>query len=156
MRIWIDADACPSAIKTFIFRTARRRTLAVCVVANRPLYVPPSPLFTFIRVAAGPDEADRYIVQHVTPNDLVITADIPLAAAVVDQQAIAIDPRGDIYTAENVNERLAVRNLMQQLRSDGLVQGGPAQLSATDRQKFAAALDRTLTRLLKAQPPPQP
>jgi uncharacterized protein YaiI (UPF0178 family) len=150
MRIWIDADACPGDIKTFIFRTARRRNLTVYVVANRHLYVPPSPSITFIRVAAGPDEADRYIVQHVTPNDLVVTADIPLAAAVVDQQAVAIDPRGAIYTAENVKERLAMRNLMQQLRSDGLLQGGPAQLSATDRQKFAAALDRTLTRLLKA------
>lgn len=154
MRIWIDADACPGEIKTFIFRTARRRNLAVCVVANRRLYVPPSPFITFIRVAAEPDEADRYIVQHVAPNDIVITADIPLAAAVVDQQAMAIDPRGDIYTADNVKARLAVRNLMQQLRSDGLVQGGPAQLSATDRQKFAAALDRSLTRLLKTQTPP--
>lgn len=148
MHIWIDADACPGEIKTFIFRTARRRNLAVCVVANRHLYVPPSPLITFIRVAPGPDEADRYIAQHVAPHDLVITADIPLAAAVVDQQAVAIDPRGDIYTEENVKERLAVRNLMQQLRSDGVIQGGPAQLRATDVQKFAEALDRTLTKLL--------
>jgi len=150
MRIWIDADACPGEIKTFIFRTARRRNLAVYVVANRPLYVPPSPSIILIRVATGVDQADRYIVQHVTPNDLVITADIPLAAAVVDQQAVAIDPRGDVYSEENVGERLAMRNFMQQLRSDGLLQGGPAQFRATDRQKFAAALDRTLTRLLKA------
>jgi uncharacterized protein YaiI (UPF0178 family) len=149
MRIWIDADACPGEIKTFIFRTARRRNLEVCVVANRHLYVPSSPLVTLVRVGGGPDEADRYITQHVAPNDLVITADIPLAAAVVDRQAMAINPRGDIYSEENVNERLAVRNLMQQLRSAGVIQGGPAQLRATDRQKFAEALDRTLTRLLK-------
>lgn len=150
MRIWIDADACPGEIKTFIFRTARRRNIVVCVVANRHLYVPPSPLITLVRVAPGPDEADQYIEQHVAPNDLVITADIPLAAAVVDRQATAINPRGDIYTEENVKERLALRNLMQQLRSDGVVQGGPAQLGATDRQKFVEALDRTLTKLLKA------
>ncbi len=149
MRIWIDADACPGDIKTLIFRTSRRRSLPVCLVANRPMYVPPSALITLIRVAQGPDEADHYIVQHVAPKDLVITADIPLAAAVVDKQALAIDPRGDIYSEENVRERLAARNLMQHLRSGGLVQGGPAQLSAADRQKFAAALDRCLTKLLK-------
>ena len=155
MRIWIDADACPGDIKTFIFRTARRRNIAVCVVANRHIYIPPSPLISRIRVAPEPDAADRYIAQHVAPNDLVITADIPLAAAVVDRQAIAIDPRGDVYTEENVKERLAVRNLIQQLRSDGVVQGGPAQLAATDRQKFSEALDRTLTRLLNTRPQPE-
>lgn len=149
MRIWIDADACPGDIKTLIFRTSRRRRLPVCLVANRPMYVPPSTLITLVRVAAGPDAADHYIVQHVAPNDLVITADIPLAAAVVDKQALAIDPRGDIYSADNVKQRLAVRDLMQHLRSGGVLQGGPPQLSATDRQRFAAALDRSLTKLLK-------
>ncbi len=148
MRIWIDADACPGDIKTLIFRTSRRRSLPVCLVANRPIYIPSAALITLICVAPGPDEADHYIVQHVAPNDIVITADIPLAAAVVDKQALAIDPRGDIYSEENVKERLAVRNLMQHLRSGGLLQGGPAPLSATDRQKFAAALDRSLTKLL--------
>jgi uncharacterized protein YaiI (UPF0178 family) len=149
MRIWIDADACPGDIKTLIFRTSRRRSLPVCLVANRPMYVPPSALITLIQVASGPDAADHYIVQHVAPNDLVITADIPLAAAVVDKQALAIDPRGDIYSVENVKQRLAVRDLMQHLRSGGHLQGGPPQLSATDRQKFASALDRSLTKLLK-------
>jgi hypothetical protein len=106
-----------------------------------------------VRVAPEPDEVDRYIVAHVTAHDLVITADIPLAAAVVDKRALAISPRGEIYTAANVQERLAVRNLMQQLRSDGLILGGPTALSAADCQRFAAALDRSLTSLLKARTP---
>ena len=108
---------------------------------------------SLVRVAPEPDEVDRYIVEHVAPHDLVITADIPLAAAVVDKQALAISPRGEIHTAANVQERLAVRNLMQQLRSDGLVLGGPTALSAADCQRFAAALDRSLTSLLKVRTP---
>ena len=147
-RIWIDADACPGAIKELVFRMSRRRQVPVCLVANRPMHLPPTSLATFVRVAPEPDEVDRYIVAHVAPHDLVITADIPLAAAVVDKQALAISPRGEIYTAANVQERLAVRNLMQQLRSDGLVLGGPTALSAADCQRFAAALDRSLTSLL--------
>lgn len=154
-RIWIDADACPSAIKELVFRTSRRRHIPVCLVANRAMYLPPSSLVTLVRVASEPDEADHYIVQHVAPHDLVITADIPLAAAVVDKQALAISPRGEVYTAANVQERLAVRNLMQQLRSGGLVLGGPATLSAADCQQFAAALDRSLTSILKAKTPRQ-
>jgi uncharacterized protein YaiI (UPF0178 family) len=153
MRIWIDADACPGAIKELVFRTSRRRHLPVCLVANRAMYIPPSSLVTLVRVAPEPDEADHYIVQHVAPYDLVITADIPLAAAVVDKQALAISPWGEVYTAANVQERLAVRNLMQQLRSSGLVLGGPAALSAADCQQFAAALDRSLTAILKAKTP---
>ncbi len=153
MRIWIDADACPGPIKDFILRTSRRRQLAVCLVANRGLYVPTSPLITLVRVATEPDAVDQYIVQHLAPYDLVITADIPLAAAVVDKGALAISPRGDVFTADNVSERLAVRNLMQQLRSGGLIQGGPPAPTAADQQRFAAALDRSLTSLLKRQPP---
>ena len=149
MRIWIDADACPGAIKELVLRTSRRRHLPVCLVANRALYVPLSSIVTLVRVAPEPDAVDQYIIQHVAPHDLVITADIPLAAAVVDRQALAISPRGELYTADNVQERLAVRNLLQHLRSSGLVLGGPAQLSAADLQKFAAALDRSLTKILK-------
>jgi uncharacterized protein YaiI (UPF0178 family) len=152
-RIWIDADACPGAIKELVFRMSRRRQVPVCLVANRPMHLPPASLVTFVRVAPEPDEVDRYIVEHVAPHDLVITADIPLAAAVVDKQALAISPRGEMYTAANVQERLAVRNLMQQLRSDGLVLGGPTAQSAADCQRFAAALDRSLTSLLKARTP---
>ena len=155
-RIWIDADACPGAIKELVLRMSRRRQVPVCLVANRPMYLPPTSLATFVRVAPEPDEVDRYIVAHVAPHDLVITADIPLAAAVVDKQALAISPRGEIYTAANVQERLAVRNLLQQLRSDGLVLGGPTALSTADCQRFAAALDRSLTSLLKVRPPYEP
>jgi hypothetical protein len=117
------------------------------------MYIPSASLVSFIRVASEPDEVDRYIVAHVAPYDLVITADIPLAAAVVAKQALAISPRGDIYTGANVQERLATRNLLQQLRSHGLVLGGPTALSAADCQRFAAALDRSLTSLLKAKAP---
>ena len=152
-RIWVDADACPGAIKELVFRMSRRRQVPVCLVANRPMYLPSTSLVSLVRVASEPDEVDRYIVEHVAPHDLVITADIPLAAAVVDKQALAISPRGELYTAANVQERLAVRNLMQQLRSDGLVLGGPTALSAADCQRFAAALDRSLTSLLKARTP---
>jgi uncharacterized protein YaiI (UPF0178 family) len=115
------------------------------------MHFPSTSLVSLVRVAPEPDEVDRYIVAHVAPHDLVITADIPLAAAVVDKQALAISPRGEMYTAANVQERLAVRNLMQQLRSDGLALGGPTALSAADCQRFAAALDRSLTSLLKAR-----
>lgn len=152
-RIWIDADACPGAIKELVFRMSRRRQVPVCLVANRPMYLPPASLVSLVRVASEPDEVDRYIIAHVAPHDLVITADIPLAAAVVEKQALAISPRGEIYTATNVQERLAVRNLLQQLRTNGLVLGGPAALSAADCQRFAAALDRSLTSMLKAKTP---
>ena len=152
-RIWIDADACPGSIKELVFRMSRRRQIPVCLVANRPMHFPSTALVSLVRGAPEPDEVDRYIVAHVAPHDLVITADIPLAAAVVDKQALAISPRGEMYTAANVQERLAVRNLMQQLRSDGLVLGGPTALSAADCQRFAAALDRSLTSLLKARTP---
>jgi uncharacterized protein YaiI (UPF0178 family) len=155
-RIWIDADACPGAIKELVLRMSRRRQIPVCLVANRSMYIPPASLVSFIRVASEPDEVDRYIVAHVAPYDLVITADIPLAAAVVEKQALAISPRGEIYTEANVQERLATRNLLQQLRSNGLVLGGPAALSAADCQRFAAALDRSLTSMLKAKTPWEP
>lgn len=147
MQIWIDADGCPAVIKDLVFRASRRLNIPVYVVANRDQHVPASSLITLVRVAAEPDAADRHIVRHLARNDLVITADIPLAASVVDKQAVAISPRGDMYTEENVKERLATRNLMQGLRETGLVSGGPGKLRATDRQKFAAALDRSLTKM---------
>ena len=151
IHIWIDADACPGAIKELVFRASRRQHIPVCLVANRAMYIPPLSWVTCVRVAPEPDAADHYIVQHVGPHDLVITDDIPLAAAAVGKQALAISPRGEVYTAANVQERLAMRNLMQQLRSSGLVLGGPASLSAADCQHFAAALDRSLTTIRKAK-----
>src|SRR4030095_5742199 len=150
---WIDADSCPVAIKELCVRMSRRRQVPVCLVANRPMSLPPSSLATFVRVAPEPDEVDRYIVEHVAPYDLVITADIPLAAAVVNKQALAISPRGEMYTAANVQERLAVRHLLQQLGSDVRVLGDPTARSTADCQRFAAALDRSLTSMLKVRPP---
>jgi uncharacterized protein YaiI (UPF0178 family) len=151
VQIWVDADACPAEIKDLIFRMSQRRSIAACLVANSYMYTPPSSQVILVCVPKEPDAADHYIVQHLTPNDIVITADIPLAAASVDKQAHAISPRGEVFTADNVNERLAVRNLMQDLRSSGLVQGGPAPLKPQDRQKFADALDRAITQSVRAK-----
>lgn len=145
MQIWIDGDACPKAAKELVFRTSARLSIPVCVVANRAFVVPSSPLITFVQVRAGSDVADSYIVQHVAAADLVITADIPLAAQVVARGAVALDPRGELYTADTIGERLAVRNLMEELRWAGAVSGGPSAYSAADRRQFANALDRLVT-----------
>ena len=149
MTIWIDADACPRAIKEIVFRASERLRIMVHLVANRNLAVPQSPLVSMVRVAEDFNGADRYILEQVGESDLVVTADIPLAAEIVKKGAIAIDPRGDLYTSENVGERLSVRNFMQDLRAVGLVQGGCAELGAADRRKFAAALDSTLAQVLR-------
>ena len=149
MKIWIDADACPRVIKEIVFRASERLQVPVCLVANNDLSKAHSRLITSVRVADGFDVADDYIVQHAAPDDLVITADIPLAARLVANGGVALDPRGELYTEENVGERLSVRDLMQELRSGGLVQGGPAQFNNTDRQRFASALDRLLTRMVR-------
>jgi uncharacterized protein len=146
MKIWIDADACPNAVKQIIFRAAERRQLPVVMVANRPLALPPSPLFSMVCVAQGLDVADGYIVKMVEAGDLVITADLPLAAAVVERGSLALNPRGELYTAENVRHALSLRDFMQELRGAGMVQGGPAPLGKADSQRFAAALDRLLAR----------
>jgi uncharacterized protein YaiI (UPF0178 family) len=145
VQIWIDADGCPKAAKEIVFRTSARLQLPVCLVANRALAVPPSPLITLVQVRSGSDVADSYIVQHVSAGDIVITADIPLAAQVVAQGAVALDPRGDLYTADTVGERLAVRNLMEELRWAGMASGGPAAYSSVDQRRFAAALNRLVT-----------
>ena len=152
MTIWIDADACPRVIKEIVFRASERLNLPVMLVANQPLAKHHSRLVSSIVVSEGPDVADDYIAEHATPQDLVITADIPLAARIVAKGAVGIDPRGELYTEENVSDRLSVRDLMQSLRSEGLVQGGPAQFGMTDRQRFASALDRVLTRMVREAP----
>ena len=146
MTIWIDADACPRPIEDLLFRAAERRGLAVCVVANQRIGIPTSPLITRVQVAGKPDEADKYIAEHCAADDLVVTADIPLAAQIVDQGALALDPRGELYTEANVQQRLATRNFMQELRSMDVVTGGPSAFKPADKQKFAEALDRLLTR----------
>jgi len=144
MKIWVDADACPNVVKQILFRAAERIGVRLTLVANRPLQVPRSDHIRTMVVRAGFDVADRQIVELVESGDLVITADIPLAADVVEKGALALNPRGELYTEENIRERLAMRNLLDDLRSSGMVLGGPASISKTDRQQFANALDRVL------------
>ncbi|MBM4442050.1 MAG: YaiI/YqxD family protein [Candidatus Rokubacteria bacterium] len=147
MRIWVDADACPQVIKEILFRAATRAKVETTLVSNMPLArTPTSAFIKTVRVAKGFDGADQRIVQEVAPGDLVVTADLPLAAEVVTRGATALDPRGELYTEDNVRERLAVRNLMQELRSGGELLGGPAPLTLNDRQRFANQLDAFLAR----------
>src|SRR5580765_6988079 len=146
MRIWVDADACPQVIKDILFRAAERAQILTTLVANSPLRVPPSDFIRTVRVAQGSDVADHRIAREVEPGDLVVTADIPLAAEVITRGAHALDPRGELYSDDNVRERLAIRNLMQELRSTGDILGGPAPFNQSDRQRFANHLDRLLTR----------
>lgn len=146
MKIWVDADACPLVIKEILFRAADRAQIMTTLVANATLRIPDSPFIKTVRVKQGFDVADHWIVQQMEAGDLVITADIPLAAEVITRGAQALDPRGELYSEDNVRERLAIRNLMQDLRSTGELLGGPATFSHADRQRFANHLDRLLTR----------
>ena len=145
MRIWVDADACPGEIKELLFRAADRTRTQVTLVANQPMRVPRSEFIDSLLVGAGMNVADQRIVELVGAGDLVITADIPLAAEVVANGGEALNPRGELYTEANVGERLAARNLMDELRGGGEITGGPASFSAQDRQAFANQLDRWLT-----------
>ena len=149
MKIWIDADACPRVIKDMVYRASERLKIPVCLVANSDLSKAHTHLVSSVRVKDGFDVADDYIAEHAGASDLVITADIPLAARVVEKGGVALDPRGELYTEENVSERLSIRNLMQELRSDGVLVGGPAQFGLSDRQRFASSLDRLLTRMVR-------
>jgi uncharacterized protein len=147
MRIWVDADACPQVIKDILFKAAERAKIETTLVSNMALArTPTSAYIKTIRVAKGFDGADKRIVQEAQPGDLVITADLPLAAEVVAKGATALDPRGELYTGDNVQERLAVRNLMQALRSGGEMVGGPAAFKVGDRHLFANELDRFIAR----------
>ncbi len=152
MQIWVDADACPQVIKDILFRAAERAQILTTLVANTLLRTPPSAFIRSVRVAKGFDVADHRIVLDMQPGDLVITADIPLAAEVIARGAHALDPRGELYTEDNVRDRLAIRNLMQELRSTGEILGGPAPFGQSDRQRFANHLDRFLTRRRSAGP----
>ena len=154
MRIWIDADACPVPVKDIVFRASRRLGVPVTLVANSPLSLPRSPLITAIRASAGLDEADHILAEQAESRDLVITADIPLAARLVARGIAALNPRGEVYSAENIQERLALRDLKEALRSAGTATGGPAPYHPRDQQAFANSLDRWLTRLLKNCPHP--
>jgi uncharacterized protein len=145
MRIWVDADACPQVIKDILFRAAEREKVLTTLVSNMALSRTPSSRYIrTLRVAKGFDGADQRIVRELQPEDLVITADLPLAAEVVARGAHALDPRGELYSEDNVRERLAVRNLMQELRSGGELVGGPAPFRISDRRLFANQLDRFL------------
>lgn len=151
MKIWIDADACPRVIKEIVFRASERLGLPVMLVANKSLAKHDTRLVQSVVVADGFDVADDYIAEHAAAEDLVITADIPLAARVVANGGVALDPRGELYTEETVGERLSVRDMMMELRAGGLVQGGPSQFNLVDRQRFASSLDRILTRFARGR-----
>lgn len=147
MQIWVDADACPRAIKEILYRAAERVGMQLILVANQPLQVPGSRFIRTVQVSAGFDVADNYIVQAVDEGDLVITADIPLAAEVIANGARALNPRGELYTQDNIRERLNMRDFMDTLRGSGVDTGGPAAFSNTERMAFANRLDRLLASL---------
>ncbi len=144
-KLWIDADACPKAIKEIVFKTSFRLKIPLFLVANSYLTIPHSDLIRLIIVDRGDDVADQYIVDHVEAGELVITADIPLAARVVEKEAIAINPRGEIYTEENIGEALSMRNFMKDLRDGGSITGGPSAFSARDVSEFANSLNKLLS-----------
>lgn len=146
MKIWVDADACPKVIKDIIFNAAIRTATNVVLVSNHIITTPPSPFITKLQVMSGFDVADDKIIQRIEAGDLVITGDIPLAAAVIDKSAMALNPRGMLYTASNIKERLAIRNFNTQLRDSGVKTGGPAQITTREKAKFANELDRILSR----------
>lgn len=146
MKIWVDADACPVVIKEILFRAAKRTGTTLTLVANQPLYVPSSPLIKTVQVASGFDVADNEIVKRAAAGDLVITADIPLAAEIIEKGAHALNPRGELYTTENIKARLNMRDFMDTLRGSGIQTGGPKEFSQSDRQAFANALDRILAK----------
>ena len=149
MSIWVDADACPKVIKEILFRAAERTTVPVILVANRRLPTPPSPYISALQVADGFDVADSEIVRKLEPGDLVITADIPLAAEVIAKGGQALDPRGELYLPDTIQARLTMRDFMETLRASGIETGGPSALSQRDRQLFAKHLDHYLTALVK-------
>lgn len=146
MKIWVDADACPVVIKEILFRAAERTGVQLTLVANQPVRIPPSRYIKFIQVAAGFDVADNEIVKRLDAGDLVITADIPLAAEAIEKGASALNPRGELYSVDNIRARLNMRDFMDTLRSSGIDTGGPPALGQGDRQSFANQLDRILTR----------
>jgi uncharacterized protein YaiI (UPF0178 family) len=149
MRIWVDADACPGPVRDILLRASQRLRVPTVFVANKRLSLPASELVSTVQVGAGLDVADRHIAASAQAGDLAITQDIPLAALLVPKGVVVMDPRGELFTEENISERLSVRNFMQELRDSGVMTGGPGGVSPQDRQRFAATLDSELTRLLK-------
>lgn len=152
MSIWVDADACPKTVRDILIRAAERREVSVCFVANQWLDLPRGRFVSQRRVGAGFDAADEEIIRQLKPGDLVVTQDIPLAADALDRGADAISPRGEVFGTDTIRERLAMRDLLDTLRGSGMVSGGPPPQSAVDRQQFANALDRYLTRRADHRP----
>lgn len=146
LHIWVDADACPKVIKEILFRAADRVRVPLTLVANQPVQVPGSRYIRSIQVGAGFDVADNHIVRQAKAGDLVITADIPLAAEAIDKGCLALNPRGELYTEENIRQRLNMRDFLDTLRGSGIDTGGPASFSQADRQAFANQLDRLLAK----------
>ena len=144
MQIWVDADACPNVIKEILFRAADRVAVQVILVANQAIQIPRSRHIRSVQVASGFDVADNYIVQQAKAGDLVITADIPLASEAIDKGCLALNPRGELYTTENIRQRLNIRDFMDTMRSSGVDTGGPPAFSKADRMAFANQLDRLL------------
>jgi uncharacterized protein YaiI (UPF0178 family) len=151
MKIWVDADACPGAVRDIIIKTAVRLSIDAVFVANKTILLPQSPYLTTVTVEALPDAADHYIRDTAEKSDVVITHDIPLASQLVPKEILVLDPRGHKYTHENIGERLSIRNFMEDMRSSGEIQGGPKQFGEKEKRQFAALLDRELTRLLKSR-----
>lgn len=161
MKVWVDADACPVVIKEILFKAAVRTGIHVTLVANQPMQTPSSSRVSFVLVGAGPDIADKEIVKRLDAGDLVITADIPLASDVIEKGGYALNPRGELYSVENIGSRLSMRNFMDELRADGVDTGEPPALGHGDRQAFANQLDKFLvgvavvkSKRRKAVPPP--
>src|SRR5207253_1995451 len=150
IKLWVDADALPNEIKDIILRASRRLSVENVFVANKNVWVPDDPLVSFVRVTEGPDVADAFIVESSSPGDLCVTADIPLAARLVDKGLIVIDPRGDLYSEDSIGERLSIRDFMAGLRDSGVQTGGPPPFSLKAKQRFASTLDRELVRAVRA------
>lgn len=146
MKIWVDADACPVVIKEILFRAAERTGVQVTLVANQAVQIPPSRFIKFIQVGSGFDVADNEIVKRVESGDLVITADIPLAAEVIEKGGVSLNPRGELYTTDNIKQRLSMRDFMDTLRASGINTGGPPALNQNDRKTFANNLDKFLSK----------
>ena len=149
MKIWVDADACPAVIKDILFRAAERTKTPTTLVANHAMRITPSRYITFLQVTSGFDVADNEIVKRLNAGDLVITGDIPLAAEVIEKGGYALNPRGELYTTDNIKARLNMRDFMDTLRSSGINTGGPPALNQSDRQSFANQLDSLLTKYAK-------
>lgn len=146
MKIWVDADACPNVIKEILFKAAQRTGIEMTLVANQYIRVPPAKNITSLQVSSGFDVADDEIVKRVESGDLVITQDIPLAAEIIDKHAMALSPRGEMFSTENIRSRLNIRDFMDTMRASGVQTGGPPPLNQTDRQNFANHLDRLLAK----------